>query len=223
MRIISNFKDYYDYVQNIYGIDHSITFNRINKKVLFKTKLPKYFYNTFEEDYTINKKNNQKIYFFDGINKQDIVHIKETIRYLILCDKIYRIKNIIETDYKNKQTKYVQFQDSEDYVVTKYNLDDHKLLYQFAKEQKCVCAVLYGFEIMETTNGCDEFFKIELNPNLGSLNLIQLMSPEEVYQKIEQYLINQKTNEEIISVDNNTKIIQAGFDLKTSFRKRKNQ
>lgn len=65
MLIISKFKDYYDYLQGIYGID--------NKKVLDRTSIP----NSYVQEYISIK------------NKESLFHYPEEILYF--CGDVYKL------------------------------------------------------------------------------------------------------------------------------------
>jgi hypothetical protein len=60
---------------------------------------------------------------------------------------------------------------------------------------------------------------LEINPILKKLELIKKLSPEQIIQELEMYLRKEKNQEKEVFFSNKEKIVQQGFDLKTSFRK----
>lgn len=60
------------------------------------------------------------------------------------------------------------------------------------------------------------------NPNLSNLNIQSVLHPASAYQEIYTWLCNRSNPEKpIVNVENDVRIQQHGFDLKTSFRKEK--
>jgi len=55
-------------------------------------------------------------------------------------------------------------------------------------------------------------------PTLKSTGVEKAVSAEEMYSIAEQWVRSQKTNEELIKLNNTERIVKAGFDLKESFR-----
>lgn len=78
----------------------------------------------------------------------------------------------------------------------------------------------YGPCFFIHTNGT----KVVLNPRLESLGMAKVLPPQQAYMNIYRYLCNQKNPERPIpEMSNDIKVEQAGFDLKTSFRKEKSK
>lgn len=207
MKIISDFKDYYDFLQNYYGVDNILLYQRKNK--ILKVSIQKLERVHFIEQYQIDK-NHNKLY---GLSKKTEYTIIKRINYLFFCGKIYKLDYIKQIDSKNNVKTIFEV----DSTIHYSGLNE---FYNYCIENNLVCANLYDIELGHDLFNREIFYKIELNPKLVKLNFSEYLQAEQVYQMIEQYLGNLKTNEVIIEVDNKTKITQAGFDLKTSFRKR---
>ena len=65
--------------------------------------------------------------------------------------------------------------------------------------------------------------KFEVNPNLNNYKFFKAHDTFTAFQNLQSYIsgvLGTKEND-IIEVSNKSKIIKAGFDLKTSFRKEK--
>lgn len=213
MKILSDFKDFYDYLQNYYGVDNNIVFNRKRQYLLVNSKqeliednLPpsfeiiQYAYKTF-----IDKNNIEYKYNYSGVLKE----VTKKKRVLFFCGKLYEISHLI--DGKNEKTII-----EESFDFRKYD----KIIKQL-EEKQIVSAVIYAKKInFETGNSFD---LIQINPILSNLGFQLFLSAQDTYQNIEMYLRNFKNTEKTIVIDNKNKILQAGFDLKTSFRKSKSK
>jgi hypothetical protein len=64
--------------------------------------------------------------------------------------------------------------------------------------------------------------KFELNPCLKNIQFFKEKDPFSTFQEIQGFIsgvLGQKNEDSMIEISNNSKILKAGFDLKTSFRK----
>lgn len=210
MKIISKYKDYYDYCQNLYGFDDLITFNRINEVEQIPVKKGYYYvYFLFYKTIYLND-DNKEVDFLQKSTKE--IHCSKS--YLFLNDQVYLI-----TRSNNEFGKEIS--KIEPYYSREFNYN-FGYLFDYMKQNKIPSLLLFKQNYTLGKNQ-ERILNdvIELNPKLASLKFFNYLSAEKVYQEIEQFFINLKTNETIIEVDNKNKIIQAGFDLKTSFRKAK--
>ena len=220
MKKNSTFKDYYDYMQGIYGIDNKIIYKRDSSKLLvdlYNKKIVENKYSSsiqgkLERKYLIDKDGKSASFF---TNKNDIITVKEEKKILFFCGQMYSILKLVFTDSKNNSKEKLE-------INKEYN-SKYSFVIEHLKTNGIVSALIYGYKIDEGNKHFRTYELMEYNPNLGALNFILMMSPELAYQEIEQYLSDFKSNEKICEVDNKNKILQAGFDLKTSFRKSKNQ
>ena len=203
MKIISNFKDYYDYIINKYGVDDKIVFYRNNKKILIPSKKTQnnFFFN---ESYLINDEG-KRAYFENDVTSE--ILIKRL--FLYFCWEYYLIELVKKIDKKKNSTNSTNISKE----FKKFGFEDYFI------ENNIATALIYDSYMDENLNFG---YKVELNPKLINLNFQSLFEPEQVYQNIEQYLGKIKVKDSHFYIDNENKIKQAGFDVKTSFRKRKN-
>ena len=200
MKIISNFKDYYDYIINKYGVDDKIVFYRNNKKILIPSKKTQnnFFFN---ESYLINDEG-KRAYFENDVTSE--ILIKRL--FLYFCGEYYLIELVKKIDKKKNSTNSTNISKE----FKKFGFEDYFI------ENNIATSLIYMDENLNFG------YKVELNPKLINLNFQSLFEPEQVYQNIEQYLGKIKVKDSHFYIDNENKIKQAGFDVKTSFRKRKN-
>ena len=203
MKIISNFKDYYDYIINKYGVDDKIVFYINNKKILIPSKKTQnnFFFN---ESYLINDEG-KRAYFENDVTSE--ILIKRL--FLYFCGEYYLIELVKKIDKKKNSTNSTNISKE----FKKFGFEDYFI------ENNIPTALIYDSYMDENLNFG---YKVELNPKLINLNFQSLFEPEQVYQNIEQYLGKIKVKDSHFYIDNENKIKQAGFDVKTSFRKRKN-
>lgn len=207
-------------MQGIYGIDNKIIYKRDSSKLLvdlYNKKIVENKYSSsiqgkLERKYLIDKDGKSASFF---TNKNDIITVKEEKKILFFCGQMYSILKLVFTDSKNNSKEKLE-------INKEYN-SKYSFVIEHLKTNGIVSALIYGYKIDEGNKHFRTYELMEYNPNLGALNFILMMSPELAYQEIEQYLSDFKSNEKICEVDNKNKILQAGFDLKTSFRKSKNQ
>ena len=68
----------------------------------------------------------------------------------------------------------------------------------------------------------NSMISFDTNPNLKDLGFQKVMDPHTLRQELEYYYCNiLAPNEVMVEIDNDSKVKSHGFDLKTSFRKRK--
>lgn len=231
MIIISKFKDYYDFLVGEYGRDEKIIYNRgnVNKQQFETSKFynikPKFLYRLFDTTYTFNNEDVAESY---------------NCYILVICGKLYFLKR------KVKHSNHFNSNWCEYSIVTDKDLEDTHLYtkiidclypsyYQFRKYKKEVVSKLYGvydknllnisYEIKNpvfliTMKNHQNIIISEKTPILKDIvGIPGLLKPEDIYQQI-SYFIGNVLNEpkEEVKISDNSKIIKAGFDLKTSFR-----
>lgn len=214
MLIQSNYKDFYDYLQGVYGIDKKIVYERVcyasinNKGEWQKTGLYKPMYVVSEECkyevavlaicgtlyrvYIINKK------FYFGLNELDF--------------KEGKYSHIIKMLPKDKFTEFTGdlYYNSAYWNDGDKSKDRHHLTSTDLNE-KHNCPVLL---IRKNRHSSDEV--IAKNVRLSDFGLGQIVSPHDIYIAISNFISREKP-----VLDNRTdlqKIVGKGFDKKTSFR-----
>lgn len=236
MIIISQFKDYYDHQIEKYGRDEKVILDRrelpvtgVEKGLTFK--LP--------QDYSHNRnfpdKPDDILYRFlvicgewyiikilrkDDNNFWDNFSIV-TKEDILENDKIFHsVSRIIGSkdsrSYYRKRS-WLKLKEDEDrsYTFDYLNGVYDNSLFEISKEIKRVIFVIKQHDI--------RFEKVkfyERSPILSKIKGVAgILPPEIIYPKISHFIAN-KLNEpkEMVEISDKSKIVKAGFDLKTSFR-----
>ena len=237
MKIISKFKDFYDYKVEKYGVDEKIIYNRITK--IFR-HFPRIFTkNEVQPDY------NNKILFvgdkivliFKTMEKLYTQFDLEDIELLKAKSSSVRIKNFF---YHMKDSE-LTFLDGNTIIVNSIvDVDLYEVLQMsrktfynfFIKNEKDFFnideeAIFFNepmvlIEFLENVKDHDKrrnisVYKRTYNPNLKELGLY--FDEDFIWQSLVEFLSNKRSEKEISpEVSNENKILSKGFDLKTSFR-----
>ena len=219
MLIQSNFKDFYDYLQGVYGIDEKVVYERIcyssvnSKGEWQKTGLYKPQYLASEECkyevcllaicgtlyhvYIINSK------FYFGLNKNDFKEGKYAHILKLLPKEKHKQ---FASDLHDNSSYYRDGDTTKD----KYNLTPTDL----NEKHNCPVLLVRGYDSYH-----NNFEIIAKNVKLSDFGIGQVISPHDIYIGISNFLSREKP-----VVDKRTdiqKIVGKGFDKKTSFRKEK--
>jgi len=205
MKIISKFKDYYDYLSGIYGEDPLIVLNRLDFTMpTFSNfsitrdegKLQLYIGGFLIEAYY----KNNKIYYGEDL-KQFSREEKHSKWY-------YRFNS--STDVKPNERVTIKIENS------RYNYESFNLI---VKKDTTNMNDKYNCPILLRKNG-DKDEYLYKNCILKDLNLNSFISPEEVYKMISDWISYQRTISEdhVDTMTNVQKIESKGFDKKSSFR-----
>ncbi|MCF6297925.1 MAG: hypothetical protein L3J08_08085 [Flavobacteriaceae bacterium] len=185
MKIISKYKDYYDYLQGIYGIDQNKIFQRTNI--------------IEEQDFDLDFEKEGYYFYLFAINNK--------IYSLIRTSKGF-------SPISENTLKLLGFEQS--YLFEKV-LDLNKTKTEINKETRkpIVMAFLDGdYEI--------DWIK-DKDPLMQSFSFHKILSAKDLYIEVETFLGWIKDNPPIPNNQTNKeKIISKGFDMKISFRHRKN-
>ena len=203
MKIISSYKDYYDYLVGIYGIDPLIVLDRRN------FDLPIYLNSHFTDDYCFYK-------LIIGEYLIDFMVDNENNFYF--GKEILNLKGIKE--YHNKFTL--------DFINKHYNSNNaiklkiFKRIIEFSiKPIKIERSFEKNIVIGILNNRNNEF--LYKYPILKNINVNKFINADKIYQMIYDYLTKLNLEKENI-VDNRSdieKLTSKGFDKKESFRKTK--
>jgi hypothetical protein len=217
--IKSSFSDYYDGVAGM-GVDRSICYLRYPKTEST---------DRFRFDRLPN-------YFPDDIGKIGESYRETDIAYWnhkLLCEfyiigfcgsyvvglstpshsRVYYGEEILKLNWQDGSYHYLgERQRVEDLVSKFHETKDDRLFQEFGTpiflakpdRQSCQC---------------------QLNPCLNDLQFYKYQDAYSAFQSIQGYIsgVLGTTSKPVVEISNNSKIIKAGFDLKTSFRKRKQQ
>lgn len=197
MKIISNYKDYYDYLKGIWGEDPKLILNR-NTKYIHKER---YFNDMHILSLIIGGKLCQ--FYYDGKEYYFGKEIKQFDRIGDWSRKegYYRVSIGSQTGRQRSAYISKDINDGYEYINQEYS-----------------CPIIYNY-----TSWClDELHEQEwkIFPLLKSTPITQYIDATDVYKWISEYLakeVDKIENITIISTDKE-KLINKGFDPKTSFR-----
>lgn len=202
MKIISKYKDYYDYLTGIYGIDEKLILDRTEFHI------------------TDHYVNNSKVIFFicgyqvDGLYRDGNFYYGD------------QLKQFIDSEKKNSRWKWFRWDvDSALYYSIKTNITGKGEYNQFLKEpaidkgkynELFNCPILIVDSFGKYTKSGFKFSKF---PILKDYGLTYVFSPDKIWQMIYDFL--SKTKDIPNNQTDKEKIVSRGFDLKTSFRNTK--
>ena len=240
MKIISKFKDFYDYKVTKYGVDEKLVYTRKTYCEYFQG----FFrdinidYRISEDDFNKNLKENTKV--TDEKNIHKILFIGEKLIHLFFTENgVYThldIKNNEDlrkfTDFKyrkeitfkdgNKFNIYTRFKDDWEYLLS---YDRKKLInLNIDKDDIILNEPILLVEYIGKCNNekakryySPSLYKFIYNPNLSQMGVY--IDADFVWQSLVEFLSIKRSEKEITpEVSNENKILSKGFDLKTSFR-----
>ena len=237
MKIISKFKDFYDYKVEKYGVDEKIIYNRITK--IFRN-FPRIFTkNEVQPDY-----NNKILFVGDKIvlvfKTKEKLYTQfdlEDIELLKAKNSNVRVKNF---SYYMKDSEITFLDGNTIFVNSFINIDLYDLLKMnrktfynfFIKNKKDFFDIdeennffnepIVLIEFLENVTDHDNrrstsVYKKTYNPNLSQMGIY--IDEDFIWQSLVEFLSNKRSEKEISpEVSNENKILSKGFDLKTSFR-----
>lgn len=229
MKIISQFKDYYDYKVSEYGLDEKLVFDRRDPVLIAKNGL------------FVDKN------FFKEASDTDALHLvlyvgNELVHLFATKSHIYThfdVKNIDEfKKYQDHFGGQVELQLTDGNVITitsyLYTQNNYTLYEQLGQNR---AKNIYGVKDIDThggkvlqwedfaqkpllliqRHGYNSAIMIDANPFLAHTGIY--IDPDFVWQNIVQFLSDLKSQaEKSPEVPNDQKITNKGFDKKTSFR-----
>ena len=237
MKIISRFKDFYDYKVEKYGIDEKIIYNRITK--IFRN-FPRIFTkNEVQPDY-----NNKILFVGDKIvlvfKTKEKLYTQfdlEDIELLKAKNSNVRVKNFSyymkdsEITFLDGNTIFLNsFVNIDLYEMLKMNrktfynffIKNKKDFFDIDEENNFFNEPIVLIEFLENVTDHDNrrstsVYKKTYNPNLSQMGIY--IDEDFVWQSLVEFLSNKRSEKEISpEVSNENKILSKGFDLKTSFR-----
>ncbi|MGB1316171.1 MAG: hypothetical protein ACPG4Y_09130 [Chitinophagales bacterium] len=196
MKIISKYKDYYDYLQGIFGIDNYKIYKRdkIFKEHEFDLK-----FEDFKDRYLV-----PHFFYSFAINNTIYVMVKTKKGIFPLSKKLlkslkydkYEIRNILNLDKRKTDIN-----------------KEHRKPIIIGNESR----TYYRYSSLININ-----WKTENDPYLKSFSFHKVLSAQEIYIEIDSFLGWMKDNPEIPNKQTNAeKLLAKGFDKKISFRHRK--
>ena len=238
MKIISKFKDFYDYKVAKYGMDEKLVYIRKTYCEYFQVLIGNISniyinYRISEDDFNKNLKDDTKP--IDEKNIHKILFIGEKLIHLFSTENgIYThfdIKN--ENDLRKlndfQYKKEVTFKNEKKFsIFSKFGSDWDYLLsfnrkklitYDIDKDDIILNEPMLLIELIGTSKSSRYLYnyKFTYNPNLSQMGVY--IDADFVWQSLVEFLSNKRSEKEISpEVSNENKILSKGFDLKTSFR-----
>ena len=240
MKIISKFKDFYDYKVTKYGVDEKLVYTRKTYCEYFQG----FFrdinidYRISEDDFNKNLKENTKV--TDEKNIHKILFIGEKLIHLFF------IENGVDThlDIKNNEDlrkftdfeyrKEITFKDGKKFNIYTRFKDDWEYLLSYDRKKlinlnidKDDIILNEPILLIEYIGKCNNekakryyspsLYKFIYNPNLSQMGVY--IDEDFVWQSLVEFLSIKRSEKEISpEVSDENKILSKGFDLKTSFR-----
>lgn len=205
MKIISKYNDYYDCMSYIYGIDKRLELirplvitdkketdylgNKNAKINLVAVNLPAF---SFQQPSLMSARIND-INYFDG---------QFSIRMLCFFGR-FCIKYTAKDNVKFKISKEDEIVNNVHALLKTPVFEMESLNFHWKSHLK----IQFG-EYKQGNVVLDVFNNV---PTLKSIGIESVISAEEMYSIAEQWVRNQKTNENLISLSNSERIVKAGF------------
>ena len=238
MKIISKFKDFYDYKVAKYGVDEKLVYTRKTYCEYFESFVIDVYTASddriSEENFNKNLKENFE--YFKGINFHKILILGEKLIHLFFTENgVYThfdAKNldVSKGKYQSYYSKEITFNDERNFEIYTdfgYAWDklfsyDRKKLFSHMnidKDDVILNEPMLLIELIGKSKSSKYLYtyKFTYNPYLSKLGVY--IDEDFIWQSLVEFLSNKRSEKEITpEVSNENKIQSKGFDLKTSFR-----
>ena len=226
-------KDYYDYLQNTYGIDELVVYDRRNSTKIDTTKTYMMGYNCerwFSPKPTWDDEKMHQCRYYSsnsaiakGRVDKEADAKKSSPSNIILQGKVYHF--CLEVGYHHYFIEVERYLDDNDKDKLTLN---YKLLMEevvergkrLSEEPMCLCSVrmyTYGRYGVSSYDRRD----IVVNPILCDTFIPKLISADIIWKNLYEYISSLRDKEFVDTRTNEQHIESNGFDKKISFRKRK--
>ena len=241
MKIISKFKDFYDYKVAKYGVDEKLVYTRKTYCEYYKKFVIDVYTGSdnriSEENFNKNLKENFE--YSQGINFHKILFIGEKLIHLFFTENgVYthfdaKKLDVSKGTYQSYYSKEITFNDERNFEIYTdfgYAWDklfsyDRKKLFSSMKIDKSdiilnepmLLIEYFGESYNKNLKYHRSLYKFTYNPNLSQMGVY--IDEDFIWQNLVEFLSNKRSEKEISpEVSNENKILSKGFDLKTSFR-----
>ena len=241
MKIISRFKDFYDYKVTKYGVDEKLVYTRKTYCEYYKEFVIDVYTGSdnriSEENFNKNLKENFE--YFKGNNYHKILVLGEKLIHLFFTENgIYtnfaaKKLEVSKGTYQYYYSKEITFNDGKNFEIYTdfgyawdklFSYDRKKLFSHMNIDKSDVIFYESMFLIEYFGESYDKnlkyhssVYKFTYNPNLSQMGVY--IDADFVWQSLVEFLSNKRSEKEITpEVSNENKILSKGFDLKTSFR-----
>ena len=236
MKIISKFKDFYDYKVAKYGVDEKLVYTRKTYCEYFESLVIDVYTASgdriSEENFNKNLKENFE--YFKGINFHKILILGEKLIHLFFTENgVYthfdaKKLDVSKGTYQSYCSKEITFNDGRNFEITtdfgwnKLFSYDRKKFFSSMRIDKSDIILnepMLLIELIGTSKSSRYLYtyKFTYNPNLSKIGVY--IDEDFIWQSLVEFLSNKRSEKEISpEVSNENKILSKGFDLKTSFR-----
>ena len=238
MKIISKFRDFYDYKVAKYGVDEKLVYTRKTYCEYFQVLIGNISninidYRISEDDFSKNLKDDTKP--IDEKNIHKILFIGEKLIHLFSTENgvytYFDIKN--ENDLRKlndfQYGKEITFKNGNIFSIFSKFRSDWDYLLSFNRKKLITSDIdkddiilnepMLLIELIGKSKSSRYLYvyKFTYNPNLSKLGVY--IDEDFIWQSLVEFLSNKRSEKEIIpEVSNENKIQSKGFDLKSSFR-----
>lgn len=211
MLILGKYKDYYDYLCGIYGIDKDIVYDRTESEILGKD------FGVHEEFFTKRKLYNDK---HKTLIKRWVTNKKGNFTFAkVLTGLILTyVLEVGKTHYLFEVERYLDDFDNvhlDVQLVKVFDIDEKKSV---APISLIPCTYYYGIMSNEKKIGYYQLKQEVKNPILKDTYISSFIQPTEIYDKVYNYLISIREKPIIDKRSDVDKLEGYGFDKKSSFR-----
>ena len=240
MKIISKFRDFYDYKVAKYGMDEKLVYTRKTYCEYFQVLIGNISninidYRISEDDFNKNLKDDIKP--IDEKNIHKILFIGEKLIHLFFTENgVYthfdaKKLDVSKGTYQSYCSKEITFNDGRNFEITtdfgwhKLFSYDRKKLFPSMRIDKSdiifnepmILIEYFGKSYNKNLKYHRPLYKFTYNPNLSQMGVY--IDEDFIWQSLVEFLSNKRSEKEISpEVSNENKILSKGFDLKTSFR-----
>ena len=235
MKIISKFKDFYDYKVVKYGVDEKLVYTRKTYCEYFQG-----FFRDINIDYRIseddfNKNLKDDINPIDEKNIHKILFIGEKLIHLFFTENgVYTYFDIKNEENLRKLTNFeykkeITFKDGKKFNIYSRFKEDWEYLLSYNRKKLITSDIdkddiilnepMLLIELIGKSKSSRYLYiyKFTYNPVLSKLGVY--IDEDFIWQSLVEFLSNKRSEKEISpEVSNENKILSKGFDLKTSFR-----
>lgn len=234
MLILDKNKDYYDYIQGVYGIDRKIVFGR----QAFDLQNPNVRFSCHDNlaYFLVEVATTWYLLRVDVDPERDSLRGEHPFQRLSFYHKDIRSLTLVctkEIDEKEKLSDSVSFLLNIDNAHTVFSMFvsymiTHGRKYGFGNENIDYDDMFRSLFEMSASEivpkvarfGFESYFHCK-NPLLKCINFGGIVPPEEMFIKIQNFLSSQIKDGVEVEMTDEQKIVGHGFDKKISFRKRK--
>jgi hypothetical protein len=221
VRILSKFKDYYDFAQPYYdGGENSVTFIREQKT--YEKDVDKFLVKDFSGDQRIAWKHPQAYVDFPEVEEAlgGSTHAEQY--FIAIADQLVSFHKItldshryedfyFSTERGVKVFKINRYRSNKNTIPEILKTSDYKKVVELQQE--------FDSPIILIHFGSNKKIKIVVNPSLMEYKINHLLGDsKQIYQEIEMWLTNHNNKVVESSITDKEKIVSHGFDKKTSFR-----